>query len=35
MMMGIFGTLADVPGVSFTAGAGVRSTVVGDGWVAG
>jgi hypothetical protein len=35
MMMGLFGTLAEVPGLSFTAGAGVRSSVVGDGWAEG
>jgi hypothetical protein len=34
-MMGIFGTVAEVPGVSFIAGAGVWSSVVGDGWVEG
>jgi hypothetical protein len=33
--MGIFGIWAEVPCVSFTAGAGVRSSVVGDGWVEG
>lgn len=32
-MVCIFGTLTEAPGVSFTAGADVRSFVVGDGWV--
>lgn len=34
-MMGLFGTLAEVAGFSFAAGAGVRSSVVADGRVEG